>query len=116
MHRIHRRVALPTSASFEMSSRLCAAPHKAAVCALAYIALSGCAGHVRYVSTYCVSQDQYAKLKSAEPGKIGSQLDGNAQHDLKLIAGNDLQLRTYSDGLLGVLNGCVDPTTEAPAK
>jgi hypothetical protein len=80
---------------------------------LVALALTGCAGHVRYVSTYCVSQDQYAKLKHAEPGKIGSQLDGNAQHDLKLIAGNDLELRTFSDGLLGVIGSCVDPNTEA---
>jgi len=81
------------------------------------LALTGCATvHTKYIQTYCVSQDQYAKLKQAEPGKIGSQLDGNAQHDLKLIAGNDLELRTFSDGLLGVIGSCVDPNTEAPAK
>jgi hypothetical protein len=84
---------------------------------LAALALTGCATtHTRWVQTYCVTPDQYAKLKQAEPGKIGSQLDGNAQHDLKLIAGNDLELRTFSDGLLGVIGGCVDPNTEAPAK
>lgn len=80
----------------------------------AAIALTGCATtHTRWVQTYCVTPDQYAKLKQAEPGKIGSQLDGNAQHDLKLIAGNDLELRTFSDGLLGVIGSCVDPNTEA---
>jgi hypothetical protein len=83
-----------------------------ALSALAVLA-SGCATtKTRWVQTYCVTPDQYAKLKSAEPGKIGSQLDGNAQHDLKLIAGNDLELRTFSDGLLGVIGSCVDPNTE----
>lgn len=80
---------------------------------IAAVALSGCATvHTKYIQTYCVSQDQYAKLKQAGPGKIGSQLDGNAQHDLKVIAGNDLELRTFSDGLLGVIGSCVDPNTE----
>jgi hypothetical protein len=79
------------------------------------LALTGCATtHTRWVQTYCVTPDQYAKLEQAEPSKIGSQLDGNAQHDLKLIAGNDVELRTFSDGLLGVIGGCVDPNTEAP--
>jgi len=86
----------------------------APLCILAALALAGCATvPTKYVSTYCATPDQYAKLKQAEPGKIGSQLDGNTQHDLKLIAGNDLELRTFSDGLLGVIGGCVDPTTEA---
>jgi hypothetical protein len=84
---------------------------------LAALALTGCATtHERFTPVYCVTQDQYTKLKSAEPEKIGSKLTGKAQDDLKLIASNDLELRTYSDGLLGVLNGCVDQTTEAPAK
>ena len=84
---------------------------------LPVLALTGCATvHTRYSTVYCVTPDQYAKLKQAEPGKIGSQLDGNQQHDLNLIAGNDVELRTFSDGLLGVIGSCVDPNTEAPAK
>jgi hypothetical protein len=84
---------------------------------LALLALTGCAHTTHlYTPVYCISQDQYTKLKSAEPEKIGSKLTGKAQDDLKLIAGNDVELRRYSDDLLGVVGGCVDPTTEAPAK
>lgn len=81
------------------------------------VALTGCATtHTRYVPTYCVTQDQYAKLKQAKPPKVGDKLTGNAQDDLKTIAGSAVRLRTFSDGLLGVIGSCVDPNTEAPPK
>jgi len=84
---------------------------------IAAVALSGCATvHTRYSTVYCVTPDQYAKLKQAEPPKVGDKLTGNAQDDLKTIAGSAVRLRTFSDGLLGVIGSCVDPTTEAPAK
>jgi hypothetical protein len=71
--------------------------------------LAGCATTppVRYVPTYCVTKAQLETLQKAEPGKVGSQLTGNAQNDLKTIAGNDIALRAYSDGLLTVIGGCV---------
>jgi hypothetical protein len=78
------------------------------------LALTGCATvHTKYIQTYCVTPDQYAKLKQAEPPKVGDKLTGNAQDDLKTIAGSAVRLRTFSDGLLGVIGACVDPTTEA---
>jgi hypothetical protein len=58
---------------------------------------------------HCLSAEQYQKLKDAEPPKVGNQLTGQAQDDLKTIAGSTVELRTYSEGLLGVLGGCVDP-------
>jgi hypothetical protein len=85
--------------------------------ALLALALTGCATtHTRWVQTYCVTPDQYAKLKQAGPPKVGDKLTGNAQDDLKTIAGSAVRLRTFSDGLLGVIGSCVDPTTEAPDK
>lgn len=80
----------------------------------AALALTGCATtHTRWVQTYCVTPDQYAKLKQTEPPKVGDKLTGNAQDDLKTIAGSAVRLRIFSDGLLGVIGSCVDPNTEA---
>ena len=85
--------------------------------AFALLVLTGCAHTTHlYTTVYCVTPDQYAKLKQAEPPKVGSSLTGNAQDDLKTIAGSAVRLRTFSDGLLGVIGSCVDPNTEAPAK
>lgn len=84
--------------------------------AVPLVFLAGCATAPRYVQTYCITQPQLEKLKQAEPGKVGSKLDGNAQDDLKTIAGSAIELRSYSDGLLGVLQGCVDPNAGAAAK
>jgi hypothetical protein len=76
---------------------------------LAAFVLASCAGHVRYVSVYCLTPPQYQKLKDAEPGKVGSKLTGNAQDDLKTIAGSAIELRQYDGDLLNVLGGCVEP-------
>jgi hypothetical protein len=78
-----------------------------AFCAL--LALTACAPHPRTAIVYCVSPQQYDRLKSAEPPKVGNRLTGQAQDDLKLIAGSAIELREYSHGLLQVLGGCVDP-------
>ena len=74
--------------------------------ALAALALSGCAT-TRYAPTHCVTPEQYQKLKDAEPPKVGKDLTGQAQDDLKIIAGSNVELREYSHGLLGVIGGCV---------
>jgi hypothetical protein len=70
------------------------------------LVLSGCAT-TRYVTIHCVTPEQYQKLKDAEPPRVGDKLTGQAQDDLKTIAGSTVELRTYSEGLLGVLGGCV---------
>lgn len=72
----------------------------------AAVAVSGCA-HTRYVTVHCVTAEQHQKLKDAEPERIGGKLSGQAQDDLKIIAGNNVELREYSHGLLGVIGGCV---------
>jgi hypothetical protein len=54
----------------------------------------------------CAAPEQVQKLKDAEPEHIGLKLTGNAQEDFKLAAGNDIALRLWGEGLLGVIQGC----------
>lgn len=69
------------------------------------LALSGCTT-TRYVSTPCLSQEQFREMQSAEPPKVGDKLTGNAAEDIKPIAGANVRLRAWGKGLLGVLGGC----------
>jgi hypothetical protein len=80
--------------------------------ALLALALTGCA-HVRYVQTYCLTRSQYEQLKQSEPPRVHDRLTGKADIDVGTLAGSAIRLRAYSDGLLQVLGGCVDPNTEA---
>jgi hypothetical protein len=83
--------------------------------ALAAIALTGCAT-TRYVTVSCVTRQQYSELRKAEPPKVGDKLTGQADSDIRIVAGSAIRLRAYSEGLMGVLGGCVDPNTQAPGK
>ena len=76
--------------------------------ALIALALSGCAT-TRYVMVACIDQPQLQRLKDAEPPRVGEKLTGQAQDDFKIAAGSAVELRSYSHGLLGVLEGCVEP-------
>ena len=69
------------------------------------LALSGCAT-TRYVTVACIDQPQLQRLKNAEPPKVGKNLTGQAQEDLKIVAGSAVELRSWGEGLLGVLQGC----------
>lgn len=75
------------------------------------LALTGCAT-TRYVPTYCLDKTQYDQLKSQEPPKVHNQLNGDASHDVGPLAGSAIRLRAYGDALLGVLGGCVDPSSK----
>jgi hypothetical protein len=75
---------------------------------LAALALTGCA-HIRYAPVYCVTPSQLDELRKAEPPKVGNQLTGEADKDIRPIAGSAIRLRAWGEGLLGVLGGCVDP-------
>jgi hypothetical protein len=82
--------------------------------ASALLALTGCATpQTRYVSTYCLTRTQFNQLKDAEPGKIHNQLNGDAAHDVGPLAGSAIRLRSWGEGLLTVLGGCIDPNTGA---
>ncbi len=79
-----------------------------AICGIAYV-LAGCATvpATKYVPVYCLTQQQFDQLKAQEPPKIKSQLNGQADHDLEIVAGSAIRLRAFGDGLITVLGGCV---------
>jgi hypothetical protein len=75
------------------------------------LALNGCAilPHrtvTRYITTACVTPQQYETLKAQEPPKIHDRMTGDEDHDIKILAGSLIRVRAYSDGLLEVLGGC----------
>jgi hypothetical protein len=77
--------------------------------------LTGCATtHTRYFRVYCVTPSQLDTLKKTEPKRVGPELDGQAQDDLKTVAGSAIKLRTWGEGLLGVIQGCSGTTEAAP--
>ena len=82
---------------------------------LAAIALTGCTT-TRYAPTYCLTRAQLEQLKTQEPGKIHSQLNGDAAHDVGPLAGSAIRLRAYGEGLLVVLGGCIDPNEGSRSK
>jgi hypothetical protein len=85
------------------------AKRAAATVAIA-LALSGCAT-TRYTTAYCVSPAQLTQLKAAKPAKIHSQLTGQADSDLKLVAGRLVRVEAWGDGLIDILGGCTAPKT-----
>jgi hypothetical protein len=66
-------------------------------------ALAGCAPHVRYIPTPCLTKDQ---ALPAEPPKIHDKLTGKADEDLRIVAGSVVRLRAYASGLRLILEGC----------
>jgi hypothetical protein len=76
------------------------------------LALTGCAT-TRYVTVSCVTRQQYSELQRAEPPKVGDKLTGQADSDIRIVAGSAIRLRAWGDGLLGVLEGCQEPPRAA---
>jgi hypothetical protein len=73
----------------------------------ALLALSACAtGKDRFVTVPCVTPEQWQELHEAEPPKVGKKLTGEADKDVKIVAGSAVRLRSWGNGLLGVLGGC----------
>lgn len=73
---------------------------------IALLALSGCAPHVRYISTPCLNSEQVQKLRDAEPPRVHEKLTGRADEDLRTVSGSALRLRSWGEGLLDVIEGC----------
>ena len=71
----------------------------------ALVALSGCQS-TRYVTRPCVSAEQLAELKSQEPPKVADKLTGQADADIRVVAGSALRLRGWGHNLLDVLKVC----------
>jgi len=72
---------------------------------LLLLALAACQT-TRYATVRCVSPEQLAELRKAEPPKVSDRLTGKADEDVKVIAGSAVRLRAYSRGLLDILTGC----------
>lgn len=66
------------------------------------LALAGCAT-TRYITVPCITKDQVLPSK---PDKIHDKLNGQADHDIKPIAGRLIRVEAWGDGLLGILEGC----------
>ena len=72
---------------------------------LAALLLSGCQT-TRYVTVKCSTPEQTEQLKAAKPPKVGDQLTGQADKDIRPIAGRLVRMEAWGDGLLSVLEGC----------
>lgn len=68
-------------------------------------ALAGCTT-TRVVTMQCLTPAQVQQLRDAMPPHIRDSLTGDAQRDLRIIAGSAVRLRGYSEELLGVLETC----------
>lgn len=77
---------------------------------VALLTLTGCTT-TRYATVFCVTEEQAAELKAAEPPRVGARLTGQAQEDSKIIAQSAIELRAWSDGLMGVIEGCTGGLT-----
>ena len=67
------------------------------------LALTGCVTQTRVVTVPCVAKDQ---VIPAEPPKIHSKLNGAADHDLPVVAGSALRLRSWGEALQGIVESC----------
>lgn len=61
----------------------------------------------RYVKVPCLTPEQYAERQKAEPKRVGGELTGDAQKDVRIIGGSAKELRAWGVGNLTILGGCV---------
>ena len=54
----------------------------------------------------CFTQDQAKGFQDAEPPHVGSQTNGQAAHDLMIVAPNAMDLRTWGEKMLAGIVGC----------
>lgn len=73
---------------------------------LTLVLLTGCAT-THYSTVHCITKEQYEQLQKDKPGKIHDQLNGQADHDIKPIAGRLVRVEAWGDGLLTILGGCI---------
>lgn len=79
---------------------------RSTVALLITLMCSGCAT-TRYVTVPCLTKDQLEDRRKAEPPKVGEKLTGKADEDIKPIAGSAIRLRSWGQGNLDILSGCV---------
>ena len=78
---------------------------KRAILILLAASLTACATP-RYQRVACLTPEQLAELKKQEPEKVGDKLTGRADEDLRTVSGSAIRLRSWGQGLVGVLEGC----------
>ena len=66
--------------------------------------LTGCS-HTPLV-TSCITPSQYQQLESQRPPKVHDKLTGQADKDVRPLAGSIIEHRAYEDVLLGTLKVC----------
>ena len=76
--------------------------------AILALALAGCT-HTQTLTRSCLTPEQYAKLEQAEPAKVHGKLTGQADADIRPIAGSAYELRAWGHMLLGALRVCAQP-------
>jgi hypothetical protein len=81
---------------------ICSNSHRAILCAISLVAMGGCQT-TRFVAVPCVGKEQSLP---AEPPKVADKLTGKADEDIKLIAGSNVRLRAWGQGLHSILEGC----------
>lgn len=67
--------------------------------------LAGCT--TTHTTTKCLTKSQYEQLQRDEPEKVAPKLTGRADEDSRTLAGSAIRLRSWGNGLLNVLGGCV---------
>lgn len=82
--------------------------------AAAALALSACATRERIVrvpvSTPCISRDQ---IPPDPDRNISSRFNGNAEHDISIIAANLIRWREHGEMLRGLLEECSGASPQA---
>ena len=81
------------------------------------VSLGGCAHHpepeIREVPVptpvHCVTPEQIP----AEPPRVAQRFNGNARHDLQILAPNALALRQWGEKLQTLLQRCAAPVPAA---
>ena len=58
------------------------------------------------VPVICLTAKQYQDLIAGEPAKVSAQLNGQAAHDLDVVAASALRLRAYVGELQAALKAC----------
>ena len=72
---------------------------------LASMLVTGCTT-TRFVRVPCLTPEQLAERQKAEPPMVRPLLNGDAEHDIKPIAGSAVDLRAWGRGNLQILEGC----------
>jgi len=74
--------------------------------AFVIVALAGCAPRREIVSVPTPVACVKAETIPAEPERVASKLNGDARHDLPIVAVSALDLRDYGGKLRALLVGC----------